>query len=196
MRLLVLLILPVLLMGCNVSASKSQQAPTARAADNLLYTAKWKAVTDQLGSSHTPETVEIADSLMEVNFTLKKQEESEIVFIELVCALDGNLDSTNGIELSYKCETPLVVKLSQSDFGQHGDESYAHYQFVVPASESIRTERLTFDTFTQPDWTPDYSKGKAMNLAHVNAIYLTPQVDAATGGSAALGVKALYVLKN
>jgi len=191
--LILVLAIPVLFTSCWCNSAQNDQKKSEIVEDNLLYTANWKAVTDLLGSSYSPEKVSVVDSLMEVNFTLKKKEEGEIVFIELVCGLNSNLSTEAGVVLSYKCETPLVVKLSQSDFGADGDESYAHYQYVVPASESISTVKLNFSDFTQPQWTPDGSKGIAMKLENVNAIYLTPDVDVATGGSSLLGVKGLYL---
>lgn len=164
--------------------------------DNLLYTAKnWKADTDALGSSYTPKDIAIADSAIEVEFTLKKKGENEIVFIELICSLKESLKEYSGMSIRYKCDSNLVVKLSQSDFGKDGDQSYAHYQFVVPASDVYTTKTLKFSDFTQPGWTPEASQGFPMKLENVDAIYLTPNVHEDFGGSSALGVMELYLHK-
>ena len=176
-----------------LSTACRSNPPKTPQTNNLLYTSEWKAVTDLSGSSYSPENIAVSDSLLEVSFTLKKKEEDEIVFIELVCSLNSNLSSSKGLEISYKCDTPLLIKLSQSDFGNEGDRSYAHYQYMVPASETLNTVSVNFKHFTRPLWTPRASKGKAMKLEHINAIYLTPKIDAATGGSAALSIKGLYL---
>ncbi len=194
--LLMVLFMASFSIACKNSKSKSTAQNTVQKTENLLYTASWKAVTDKLGSAFKPEKIAVVDSLMEVNFTLKQQKETEIVFIELVCGLGHNLSKHSGLKINYKCETPLVVKLSQSDFGKDGDKSYAHYQFIVPASEKITTTELSFADFTQPIWTPEASKGKAMKLENIDAIYLVPNIDAATGGKSLLGVKALYLKTN
>ncbi|MCU4175849.1 hypothetical protein [Carboxylicivirga sp. N1Y90] len=161
---------------------------------NLLYSAKgWKPVTDNLGSYYLPNTITIKDSAYEVEFYLKQKEADEIVFIELVCDLGHDLSEHKGLSLTYKCDTALVIKLSQSDFGGEGDKSYAHYQYVVPASDTYVTQQLSFSNFTRPDWTPEYSKGKGLNLNNVDAIYLTPAVVDSIGGKALLGVKELIL---
>ncbi len=188
------ILIATLLVSCKSNTSKGAGKKDVSLEKNLLYTSEWKAVTDLLGSSYSPGKIAIADSLLQVDFTLKKKEAGEIVFIELVCSLNGNLGTSKGIGITYKCDKPLIIKLSQSDFGKDGDESYAHYQYIVPASETLTTLSLTFESFTQPDWTPEASKGKAMKLENVNAIYLTPNVDPTTGGDATLGVKGLYLL--
>lgn len=162
--------------------------------DNLLYTANtWIAMTDELGSSNTPENITVVDSIIEVDFILKKQVENEIVFIELVCELGFTLSKQDSVTITYKCDEDLVIKLSQSDFGKDGDKSYAHYQYIVPASEKYTTKKLKFSNFTQPDWTPEYSKGKSLILSNINAIYLTPNVDATIGGRSSLGVMRLIL---
>lgn len=186
-------IVVTLLASCQSKSSTATDGEQSGVEKNLLYTSDWKAVTDLIGSSYSPDKAVVRDSLMEVSFTLKKKEEGEIVFIELVCSLDSTLSASKGLEITYKCDSPLVIKLSQSDFGGDGDESYAHYQFIVPASETLNTVRVNYESFTQPEWTPEASKGKAMKLENVNAIYLTPDVDATIGGSATLAVKSLYL---
>ena len=190
------LIMAFSVISCNVGNTNKTKRKEIGLSDNLLYAAhNWKAVTDELGSFYSPKNIGIVDGEMEVDFTLKKKEEGEIVFIELVCELGHNLSDQSGLSIDYKCETPLVIKLSQSDFAKHGNESYAHYQYVVPASDTITTAHLKFSEFTQPGWTPDYAKDIPMNLENVDAIYLTPQVDDATGGSSRLGVKGFYLSK-
>jgi len=184
------------LSSCKYSGSKKTTKTEPVPSNNLINSAKeWKAVTDELGSSSSPKNISISNDQIEVDFTLKKKEEGEIVFIELVCDLGHNLVGNKGLSIDYKCETPLVIKLSQSDFGKNGNESYAHFQFVVPASDTITTAHLKFSEFTQPVWTPDYSKGIPMKLENVDAIYLTPKVDEATGGSSSLAVMGLYLKK-
>lgn len=192
MTLIVAVVATLFTLSCKNTTQSSCCSKTH--AENLLYTAKeWKAYSDQLGSSFSPSEMVVVDSLIEVDFTLKKKEEGEIVFIELVCDIGDSLAGKQGLELTYKCETDLLVKLSQSDFGGEGDQSYAHYQFRLPASESLTTAKLTFAEFTQPAWAPDASKGFPLKLENVRHIYLTPAVPELTGGSALLGIKALYL---
>lgn len=178
-----------LLSACAVKKSNNSDE------SNLLYSAnKWKAVTDNLGSYYSPNTIALKDSAYEVAFFLKQKTEDEIVFIELVCDLGFDLSEQTGLSLTYKCDSDLLIKLSQSDFGGDGDKSYAHYQFLVPASDTYVTRKLRFSDFTRPNWTPEYSKGKGLNLNNVNAIYLTPNIADSIGGKALLGVKELFLI--
>lgn len=162
--------------------------------NNLLHTAQsWKAVTDKLGSSFSPSEMKIKDDAITVDFTLKKKEGNEIVFIELVCALDYNLKEYSSMKIAYKCETPLLIKLSQKDFGKDGNESYSHYQYKVPAAENYSELTLNFKDFVQPSWTPEYSKDIPLKLENVYDIYLTPDVSSDVGGSAELSVKSIIL---
>lgn len=182
--------------SCTFTNTTKSSEKEITSSENLLFTAnKWTAVTDTLGSTFLPHRIVVIDGQIDVDFTLKKKEEGEIVFIELVCQLGHNLSDQSGLSLDYKCETPLVIKLSQSDFGKDGDASYAHYQYVVPASDTITTVFLKFSNFTQPEWTPEYTRNIPMKLENVDAIYLTPKVDDVTGGRSCLAVKGLYLSK-
>ena len=53
-------------------------------------------------------------------------------WVELIYDLPKkSLNGINSIELTYQSDKPLVVKLSQKDYGGTGDKSYAHYQALL-----------------------------------------------------------------
>lgn len=179
--ILFVVVILTLLMSCKVE-------------NNLLHSAKnWKAVTDTLGSTFSPKEIEIKNDAISVDFTLKKKEGDEIVFIELVCALNFNLKEYSTMKITYTCDTPLLIKLSQKDFGGDGNKTYSHYQYRVPAAADYSEIELNFSDFEQPNWTPEKSKSIPLKLENVNDIYLTPDVSSEAGGKSKLSVKSIVL---
>lgn len=116
-------------------------------------------------------------------------------WVELIYDLPGGtLAGYPQIELSYQSNTALVVKLSQREYGGEGDQSYAHYQIVVPAAASWQTVKLSQTEFQRPDWTPATSRDQGIVPQHVNAIYLVPDLTDDEGGQASLAVRSIALL--
>lgn len=113
-------------------------------------------------------------------------------WVELIYTLPhGNLTATETIEIHYQSDQPLIVKLSQSDYGKEGDNSYAHYQATLPKAEQWQTQTLTFEQFKRPSWTPVTSLDKGLKLANISAIYFVPSLTDEQGGKATLAVKSI-----
>lgn len=115
-------------------------------------------------------------------------------WVELIYTLpNGSLGVTETIEIHYQSDQPLIVKLSQSDYGKEGDKSYAHYQAVLPKAEQWQKQTLTLNQFKRPLWTPASSVDKGIKLANISAIYLVPDLTDEQGGKAKLAVKSIML---
>ena len=116
-------------------------------------------------------------------------------WIELIYhAPAGNLGGTQALRITYQCSEALLMKFSQRDFGEDGDNSYAHYQTLLPAAEDWKTVTVSLADFSRPSWTPATSKDVGLILENVSAIYLAPALDDDQGGHASLNVKSIEVL--
>ncbi len=163
---------------------------------NLVSKAKeWVPAHDEFGSSYDTSKLILSDSLKKIHYTLiKKTEGDKWPYIELICVIGGNLNGKMAMKLSYSCSKPLIIKLSQSDFNNKGNETYSHYQYTVPASDSLNTVMLLLSEFKQPEWTPEESKTIPLKLENVDAVYFTPEIDAEVGGEADLAISEFYLL--
>lgn len=194
MRLLPTLSITFILIFCLSCSNNQQKKQEKKSFDtsNLLYTASsWEGVSDALGSSCKPDYIEVVDSVLNVDIVLKKKEAGEVVFAELICVLAYDIEGSKGVSINYKCTTPLLIKLYQSDFGHYGDQSYAHFECTIPPAKEFRKIDLDFSEFSRPRWTPQFSKGIPLKLENVDAIYLTPKINESTGGEASIAVRSL-----
>lgn len=162
---------------------------------NLVAKAKeWIPAHDEFGSSYDTSNAILSDSLKKIHYKLvKKSEGDKWPYIELISIIGGNLNDKKAMKLRYSCSTQLIIKLSQSDFNNKGNETYSHYQYTVPASDSLNTVLLLFSEFKQPEWTPEESKTIPLKLENVDAVYFTPSVDAEVGGEADLSISEFYI---
>jgi len=116
-------------------------------------------------------------------------------WVELIYyAPEGHLHGVEELQLTYQSSEPLLVKFSQSDYGEEGDNSFAHYQARIPATDGWHTARLLPEDFGRPDWTPADSLDVGLRLENVNAIYMAPDLSDETGGYAELKVKAVELM--
>ena len=116
-------------------------------------------------------------------------------WIELIHTLpSASLAGNQKIRLTYQCDIPLLIKLSQREYGKDGDASYAHYQIKLPATNGWTTKEVDLKDFYRPEWTPASSKDHGLIPKHIDAIYLTPSMTDKDGGEAILQVRAIEVL--
>ena len=116
-------------------------------------------------------------------------------WIELIHRLPGSsLEGSKKIRLTYQCDIALIIKLSQREYGKHGDQSYAHYQIELPATNQWSTKEVNLKDFSRPAWTPTNSKDYGLNPEHVDAIYLTPSMTDKDGGEAILQVRSIELI--
>jgi len=116
-------------------------------------------------------------------------------WIELIHKLPtASLAGKQKIRLTYQCDIPLLIKLSQQEYGKNGDKSYAHYQIKLPATKQWTTKEVDLKDFYRPEWTPASSKDRGLLPENIDAIYLTPSMTDKDGGEAILQVRAIEVL--
>lgn len=178
----------------TTEATKHVEASAPKSA-NLVKTAKeWIPAHDEFGSSYDTAKAILSDSLKKVSYTLtKKNTEDKWPYIELISIVGGNLQGKKELKLKYSCSTPLIIKLSQSDFNDKGNKTYSHYQYTVPASDTLLYISTKISEYAQPDWAPEESKNIPLKLENVDAVYFTPNIDAEVGGKADLSIKEFYL---
>jgi len=116
-------------------------------------------------------------------------------WIELIHKLPtASLTGSQKIRLNYQCDIPLLIKLSQKEYGKDGDKSYAHYQIKLPATKGWTTKEVDLKDFYRPEWTPSSSKDLGLLPEHIDAIYLTPSLTDKDGGEAILQVRSIELL--
>lgn len=189
--------------GKNVATvcptAKTDSCTTAKAdsctKDNLVKTAQWDPAADAWGSSFDTTTTPFrTDSAVTTTLTLAKViKETEWPYVELICKLNGTMEKYNSIEITYTSETPLIVKLSQSDFSCNGNKTYTHYQYRLDPSSSWKTVAIETKDFVQPNWTPEKSKTIGYKGENVTALYFSPEIDATIGGSSKIAIKEILL---
>jgi hypothetical protein len=116
-------------------------------------------------------------------------------WIELIHKLPAaSLTGSQKIRLTYQCDIPLLIKLSQHEYGKDGDKSYAHYQIKLPATNGWTTKEVNLKDFYRPEWTPASSKDQGLLPEHIDALYFTPSMTDKEGGEAILQVRAVELL--
>jgi peptidoglycan/xylan/chitin deacetylase (PgdA/CDA1 family) len=120
----------------------------------------WSTGVDSHGSTQQVFLQLVKAGVADVAFSIAEGDASLGIFpyVELVCKIAPTLAGMEGLEIEYQCDSDLLVKLSQSDFGPDGNATYSHYQFRVPASQDWSYKKLAFEKFEQPAWTPDTSR--------------------------------------
>lgn len=156
----------------------------------------WRYATDPHGSTASYEGELVQQGIARIEFQrVPRVDERNNSWVELIYDLpEGPLQSEPQIELSYQSSTNLVIKLSQREYGELGDQSYAHYQAVVPAADDWQQVRLSLADFHRPDWTPATSVDHGIVPPHVNAIYLVPDLTDDKGGEARVLVRTIKLL--
>ncbi|TMO59150.1 hypothetical protein CWC18_16370, partial [Pseudoalteromonas aurantia] len=89
---------------------------------------------------------------------------------------------------------PLIIKLSQKDYGRLGDKSYAHYQIKLPQTGGVISKTVSLESFSRPGWTPMWSSDKGLIKENINALYFVPDLTDKGGGSANLNITELALL--
>ncbi len=186
----------VLLLGC----SDSGEAVTDSSANQQgeLDAVHWRYATDPHGSSASYSAELVQDGIAQIAFyRVPRVDAQNNSWVELIYDLpNGSLQGASGLRLSYQSSSDLVVKLAQLEYGEQGDQSYAHYQAVLPAATSDWQEAtLSLADFQRPYWTPATSVDQGIVPAHVSAIYLVPDLTDETGGEASLSIRAVELIK-
>jgi hypothetical protein len=157
---------------------------------------QWSYDTDPYGSEAIINEKLIRHGGIWINFKrVPRVDEKRNSWIELIHLLPtASLVGSQKIRLTYQCDIPLIIKLSQREYGENGDQSYAHYQIKLPATDQWSTKEVDLKDFYRPEWTPASSKDFGLLPEHINAIYLTPSMTDKDGGEAILQVRAIELL--
>lgn len=158
---------------------------------------QWRYATDPHGSKAIYEKPLVKEEYVAISFyRVPRVDVKNNSWVELIYDLPSqSLKDAKHIELTYQSDTPLVIKLSQKQYGGEGDGSYAHYQTVLPKSDSWQTQTVSLESFNRPDWTPAWSKDKGIIKDSVSALYFVPDLQDEKGGEALIKIKHL-TLKN
>lgn len=206
-KILLALLSLLFIMGCTTTenavetdSDTSEEVPVTvpvseLMGSNLIETAAaWRPEADSYGSSFVVDPAIVVDGEINVDFTIAQKVGEEWPYIELICETGAeNLGGVETITITYKCGKYLKVKLSQSDFGSEGDNSYAHYYFELPASSEWTTETMRIEEFYQPGWAPASSTEIPLILENIQNIYLVPDLNYNIGDSTVLSVKSMIL---
>jgi hypothetical protein len=163
---------------------------------NLVSSTTWSAQVDEYGSSLDTTGGLVKNGTISIGFTLGKMKaEDQWPYVELIGATPEGLEGVTSITVTYSCPKNVHVKLSQPDFGWEGDESYAHYQSTLPATEGFKTVILPLANFAQPTWAPASATKIPMKLSDIAALYFTPVLNEKSGESTRLKIKSVTLQK-
>ena len=157
----------------------------------------WRTGVDSYGSKAVYDGELVKNNISAVEFTIcrRSDEAPTTPWVELICDIKNTLQGASAIVLEYKCESDLLIKLSQKDFGAEGNATYAHYQFRLPSTDKWLRKEFDFSGFKQPEWAPEHALGIPMKIENVDAIYLVPDLDYNVGETAELKVRKLLLKK-
>ena len=164
---------------------------------NLIVTEPetWTATVDEFGSKFKGDPL-IKNKELKVDFTIAiKKGKNDWPFVLVGNSFEKGPVGTKGIKVTYKCSVPLIVRFAQSDFGDEGDKSHAHYESKLPPSNEYTTAYITVNQFKQPDWAPAATKKVKLNLSNVDQLLLLPDLDYTLGNSTTLFVKEVELYK-
>ena len=171
-------------------------AANANNAQTVLDKHQWSYNTDPYGSEAIINEKLIRHGGIWIKFRrVPRVDEKRNSWIELIHKLPmASLAGNKKIRLTYQCDIPLIIKLSQLEYGKKGDKSYAHYQIKLPKAKGWTTKEVDLKDFYRPKWTPASSTDYGLLPQHINAIYLTPSMTDKSGGEAILQVRAIELL--
>jgi hypothetical protein len=156
--------------------------PAALSEDMLDYPDLWYASVDEYGSSVKASAPVVKDGKVAIEFTIAKMAKpDQWPYAELICEPGIAMNALEGLSVRYKSSVDLVLKLSQKDFGEEGNASYAHYQHVLPRSATFVDAVIKVEDFAQPEWADEASRKIALDLANVSAVYVVPVLDYTMG---------------
>ncbi|NTS76409.1 hypothetical protein HR060_05960 [Catenovulum sp. SM1970] len=165
--------------------------PSFAANNNMSYKDLWHYATDPYGSSAKAQLPQTDTDIVSIEFDrVPRVDVKRNSWVELIYQLEsGNLEGTNKVLINYKSSADLILKLSQKDYGKEGDQSYAHYQKVVPQANDWQTIEVDISKFSRPEWTPYHSSDVGIIKKNIDAIYFVPDLTDKTGGKASLSIK-------
>ena len=156
---------------------------------------QWRYATDPHGSKAIINEALVTEGQVEISFNrVPRIDSKHNSWVELIYDLPGgSLQGAESITLTYQSDKPVIIKLSQKEFGGSGDKSYAHYQFTLPSSLESNTETVMLSNFDRPSWTPSWSQDTGLIKANISALYFVPDLTDKYGGTAKIVIQSLAV---
>lgn len=191
-----MLLKPLLIIFIALYLSACANKPPISHHVSLENPELWSYGHDPYGSSVIIGDSLIRDGAARIEFNrAARVAPDKNTWIELIYyAPEGDLANVKAVRITYQCSAELLMKFSQRDFGEEGDNSFAHYQSLLPAAKDWKTIEVTLRDFSRPAWTPADSRDVGLILENVSAIYLAPALDDLTGGYARLNVRAIELV--
>lgn len=161
-----------------------------------LIAEDWRYATDPHGSKVILSGPLVENGQVDIEFfRVPRVDKKNNSWVELIYGLpNGSLADVKAISLTYKSDKPLIIKLSQKDYGRLGDKSYAHYQIKLPQTGGVISKTVSLESFSRPGWTPMWSSDKGLIKENINALYFVPDLTDKDGGSANLNITELALL--
>lgn len=158
-----------------------------------LNPADWRYATDPHGSTATYSDPLVKQDEVAISFVrVPRVDAQNNSWVELIYDLPNqSLQGVDSVKLTYQSDKPLVIKLSQKQYGGDGDKSYAHYQTLLPSATDWQTLSVKLADFSRPDWTPQWSTDQGIVKDSVSALYFVPDLTDAEGGQAWIKIKAV-----
>lgn len=157
----------------------------------------WEPSCDNFGSTLDTAKALFVAGVPTVSFShaAMKEGTEDYPYTELVCEPEESIADAKSITVSYMSDRPLVLKLVQKELNgadMGGNDSYAFYQYVAPASAgAYKSVTVPFTSFKQPDWSE--SQSIKFNAASVSAINFTPEFGDDEAGKAKIAIKSLIL---
>jgi hypothetical protein len=165
--------------------------------NNLLYSHdSWYATSDNYGSFVDTGSSLFGDDTLTVSFSLSaKKPDNDWPYVELAYEAETPIVGTDSIQIEYKSDKALIIKLYQAELGDEGRQTYAFYEFITPPSKEWLDTTISIKDFKQPEWADEEDRKIALSLLSCSRIYFTPKLDDQVGGKAKLSIRKLYLIE-
>ncbi|TYK65708.1 hypothetical protein [Colwellia echini] len=167
---------------------------------------QWTYDTDPYGSEAIINEKLIRHSGIWIKFKRAPRiNDTRNTWVELIHKIPAaTLAGISKIRLTYQCEIPLIVRLSQQNYGKNvdkgGNNISPKFQFELPATKQWVTKEIDLSEFSLP-----VAKHSNIDIANteltsvlapeeIDAIYLIPSFTDKDGGEAIIQVRSIELL--
>ena len=187
------LILFLAVFSQDITISKVEAVPSG--ANLTAHTSNWRAQVDAIGSKVSFGSALVSKGLVEASFTMVKQSSvNEWPYVELMCGLGRAMSPQDTVTIEYRSDSHILLKLVQSDLGDAGNETYAYYEYELPATgKKFKSATVVVSAFSQPAWAPEEAMFVPLRPENVAEIQISPLLDEKTGGVATIAIQKLVV---
>ena len=197
MRYVALLLAFTVMASMSVAQDLKKVIPVASGKNLVEEATYWLPQVDELGSTVDTGSALVQKGVVAAKFMMVKQPSpQQWPYVELMCGLGRGLHQQDTLEISYKSDKQLLLKLVQSDLSDAGNETYAYYEMVLHSSpKSWSVARVLIENFTQPAWAPEEAMFVPLRPENVAEIQIVPQIDEAVGGTGSIKINRLVIFE-